>query len=108
MTKPSAPTMEDNPFLTQPHHEKLANAGYNSKFKREEEDDGDEPDVSDSSECSEWSSKSHRDIEDSVREEMAKLEDTFQGLGLKYRMIDRIGEGNAARTLFERCLKFTD
>lgn len=42
------------------------------------------------SECSDESSET---VEESVRQEMENLEITFRGLGLKYRMIDRIGEG---------------
>lgn len=42
------------------------------------------------SECSDESSEN---VEESVRQEMENLEITFRGLGLKYRMIDRIGEG---------------
>lgn len=45
------------------------------------------------SDCSDKSSDSHGTVEDSVRQEMENLEITFKGLGLKYRMIDRIGEG---------------
>lgn len=45
------------------------------------------------SECSDVSSDSHETVEESVRQEMENLEITFKGLGLKYRMIDRIGEG---------------
>lgn len=44
-------------------------------------------------ECSDESSESHETVEESVRQEMENLEITFKGLGLKYRMIDRIGEG---------------
>lgn len=43
--------------------------------------------------CSDESSDSHEVVEESVRQEMENLEITFKGLGLKYRMIDRIGEG---------------
>lgn len=42
------------------------------------------------SECSDESSEN---VEESVRQEMENLEITFGVLGLKYRMIDRIGEG---------------
>lgn len=42
------------------------------------------------SECSDESSEN---VEESVRQEMENLEITFRVLGLKYRMIDRIGEG---------------
>lgn len=62
----------------------------------------------DGSECSDESSDSHETVEESVRQEMEDLEITFKGLGLKYRMIDRIGEGtvttrkpDAASLLFE-------
>ena len=44
----------------------------------------------DGSQCSDESSEN---VEESVRQEMENLEITFRGLGLKYRMIDRIGEG---------------
>lgn len=46
-------------------------------------------------ECSDESSDSNEAVEESVRQEMENLEITFKGLGLKYRMIDRIGEGIA-------------
>lgn len=45
------------------------------------------------SECSDESSEDQEDIEDSVLQEMADLEETIHGMGLNYRMIDRIGEG---------------
>ena len=45
------------------------------------------------SESSDQSSESQEDIDESVLQEMADLEETFHGMGLKYRMIDRIGEG---------------
>lgn len=44
----------------------------------------------DGSECSDESSEN---VEESVKQEMENLEIMFRGLGLKYRMIDRIGEG---------------
>ena len=36
----------------------------------------------------------HDEISESVREEMAKLENIFRKKGLNFRMIDRIGEGD--------------
>lgn len=55
----------------------------------------DEINRSGDSECSDESSESQDDIDESVLQEMADLEETFHGMGLKYRMIDRIGEGMA-------------
>ena len=36
------------------------------------------------------------DIDNSVAEEMKKLEENFKGISQKYRLINRIGEGNIA------------
>lgn len=55
----------------------------------------DETNRSGDSESSDESSESQDDIDESVLLEMADLEETFHGMGLKYRMIDRIGEGMA-------------
>lgn len=56
--------------------------------------DGDEDE--DESGCSEFSrssSESYEDISDNVLAEMQNLENIFQNIGLNFRMIDRIGEG---------------
>ncbi|KAL8972410.1 MAG: hypothetical protein Q9183_000571 [Haloplaca sp. 2 TL-2023] len=45
------------------------------------------------SRSSEDSEEECLEVNDTVREEMSKLEHIFQGKGLKFRMIDRIGEG---------------
>ena len=50
-------------------------------------------DESASSECSESSSNSYGEIDDTVLIEMHNLEHIFKNMGLKFRMIDRIGEG---------------
>lgn len=50
-------------------------------------------DESGSSECSESSSEGYGEIDNTVMLEMQNLEDTFQNMGLNFRMIDRIGEG---------------
>jgi cell division control protein 7 len=34
------------------------------------------------------------DIDDSVAEDMKKLEESFKGISQKYRLINRIGEGS--------------
>lgn len=46
-----------------------------------------------SSDCSDDYSDGHGEIDESVMLEMTKLEDTFNMMGRKFRMIDRIGEG---------------
>lgn len=50
-------------------------------------------DEQEGSECSEDSADSEYAVDETVREEMAKLEDTFREIGMKFRMIARIGEG---------------
>lgn len=59
----------------------------------------DEFNRSEGSQCSDESSDSQEDIDESVLQEMADLEETFHGMGLKYRMIDRIGEGMVGNTM---------
>ena len=86
--------MEKHPFVTDNYRQKLQRAGldHNTREQYDHDDDGQE--YTDGSDSSESSSGEHLHIEDSVREEMIKLEHTFKGMGLKYRMIDRIGEGH--------------
>lgn len=50
-------------------------------------------DESCSSECSETSSECYGEIEDAIIVEMQTLENIFKNMGLNFRMIDRIGEG---------------
>lgn len=44
------------------------------------------------------------EVDDSVKEDMKKLEDSFRGISDRFRLVDRIGEGNffipPARDLF--------
>ena len=89
--------MEDNPFITDPHKRQSQRVGLDHNLRKEFDDDDEEQSYSDGSDGSE-SSEEHAVIEDSVREEMVKLEQMFKGMGLKYRMIDRIGEGNVSWT----------
>lgn len=42
------------------------------------------------------------EISEMARKEMAKIERIFQKKGLKFRMIDRIGEGMSLRLVFVR------
>ncbi len=88
--------MEDNPFVTETYQQKLQRAGLDPDRREGFNNDDDDQGYSDGSDGSE-SSEEHVVIEDSVREDMAKLEQTVKGMGLKYRMIDRIGEGDPSK-----------
>jgi hypothetical protein len=44
---------------------------------------------------SEASVESEEDVEESVAEDMRKLEESFKGISQKYRLINRIGEGTS-------------
>ena len=56
-------------------------------------DEDESEDENESSGCSESSSEDEAEIDEVVREDMAKLEHVFHDMGLKFRMINRIGEG---------------
>lgn len=88
--------MEDNPFVTETYQQKLQRAGLEPDRRKEFDNNDDGQGYSDGSDGSE-SSEEHVVIEDSVREDMAMLEQTFKGMGLKYRMLDRIGEGYVSK-----------
>ena len=97
MAKPAEPIAEKNPFLTGTAHapatalsEKLGLSPisqYGSRAKQGEKA------LSEESERSDDLLESEHEVDESVLEEMAKLENTFEEIGLKFRMIDRIGEG---------------
>lgn len=99
MSRPAAvPIAEKNPFLTSKHlapadnlnHELRSSPG--SQYDMDEYEDGE--DEQEGSECSDRSAESEYAVDETVRTEMAKLEDTFREIGMKFRMIARIGEGN--------------
>lgn len=99
MARPAVPIVEKNPFLTSkslasannPSHGLQSSAG--SQYNTDEYEEGE--DEQEGSECSEGSAESEYAVDQTVREEMDRLEDTFRELGMKFRMIARIGEGNA-------------
>jgi len=80
---------EENPFVT--HQPKPD--GCIPDLTLDEVEDDEQQEYYESSDGSESSSESLAEIEPAVREDMDKLEDTFHDMGLKFRMIDRIGEG---------------
>lgn len=79
---------EDNPFIT--HALKTSNIVQGLAPGHEEHEQQDDYE---SSECSQDSQEGSPEIDDSVREDMSRLENIFHNMGFKFRMIDRIGEG---------------
>ena len=75
---------EDNPFVTGIRRSNEAH--HNEDEQPPEFDDG-------SSDCSDSSSEPPLEVDAVVREDMGKLEGIFDNMGFKFRMIDRIGEG---------------
>lgn len=102
MARPSVPIAEKNPFLTSKHlapaNSTSQEMGSNPRSQYDTDEDEEGEDEQEGSECSEGSAESEYAVDETVREEMTKLEDTFREIGMKFRMIARIGEGNA-RTL---------
>lgn len=80
---------EDNPFVT--HARRTSNTVRGSVPGHEEHEE--QQDDYESSECSQDSQEGSPEIDDSVREDMSRLENIFHNMGFKFRMIDRIGEG---------------
>jgi len=49
---------------------------------------------------------SEEEIEDTVAEDMARFEESFKGITKRYRLINRIGEGESHPAAFNRCIGF--
>lgn len=102
MAKRPGPIAEQNPFLTgtdlAPVTSLSEKLGLSSGVRYEEQHNTDGEELLEESQRSvDESDEDEIEVDKSVQEEMAKLEDTFHERGLKYRMIDRIGEGDARR-----------
>lgn len=104
MAKPAGPIAEKNPFLTgtdlAPATSLSQKLGLSpgSRYELGGDQAGqEEEEYSEASEHSDGSSESEREVGESVLEDMARLENTFEEIGLKFRMIDRIGEGTLTR-----------
>lgn len=99
LARPAVPIAEKNPFITSKHltpanklsHKLASSPG--SQYDTDEYEEGE--DEQEGSECSEESAESEYAVDETVREDMASLEDTFREIGMRFRMIARIGEGNA-------------
>lgn len=98
---PAEPMKERNPFLTgtdlAPATALSEKLGLSPGSRYEVEEDQDGEDLSEGSQCSDGVSENDREVDESTLEEMAKLEDTFKERGMRFRMIDRVGEGKARR-----------
>ena len=102
------PIAEENPFLTGTNlmpatalSEKLG-LSPGARYGAQNDPEGEE--ISADSQRSEVSSDDDElDFDGSVQEEMAKLEETFRENGLKFRMIDKIGEGDNSMPQENNC-----
>lgn len=99
MARPAIPIAEKNPFLTSKRLAPANNLSHeleSSPVSQCEPDECEEgEDEQEGSESSEGSAESEYAVDETVKEEMAKLEGTFREIGMKFRLIARIGEGNA-------------
>ena len=99
MARTAVPIAEKNPFLTSKHLAPSDNlthelgTGPGSQYDTDEYEEA--LDAREGSECSEGSAESEYAVDETVREEMTNLENTFREIGMKFRMIARIGEGIA-------------
>ena len=80
---------KDNPFITYASNTRNARHDLDSVHA----DFVPQQHYHEDSECSDDSSEHSPEIDDVVRQDMDKLENIFHDIGLKFRMIDRIGEG---------------
>lgn len=101
MAKTAMPIAETNPFLTNNHLAPSDNLGHELGTSSGSPYDTDEyeeaSDAREGSECSEGSAESEYAVDETVRDEMNKLENTFREIGMRFRMIARIGEGIARK-----------
>ncbi|CAF9938804.1 MAG: hypothetical protein ALECFALPRED_007851 [Alectoria fallacina] len=95
--RPVVPIAETDPFLTSKHLAPANNSSHGlgsspgSQYGTDEYEEGE--DEQEGSECSEGSAESEYAVDETVRAEMTRLEDTFREIGMRFRMIARIGEG---------------
>jgi len=97
MARPAEPIAEKNPFLTgtdlAPATSLSEKFGLSPGTRYDLKDNQDNEEPSEGSELSEVPSESEQEVDEAILEDMAKLENTFDEIGLKFRMMDRIGEG---------------
>ena len=96
------PIAEENPFLTGtnlvPATTLSGKLGLSPEARYGAQHDPEGEEISAECQHSEVSSDDDElDFDASVQEEMVKLEETFRENGLKFRMIDKIGEGDSSK-----------
>lgn len=100
----------DNLFVPQPQLRDLQEVGEDLQFTSEGDDvvgDGNIAYEDSDNRSTEDSDEDYPEVNETVREEMSKLEQIFQGKGLKFRMIDRIGEGKYLSLIILRLCPLT-
>lgn len=80
------------------YHEPAMNAVHPTHFLEDDEEDREEE-----GQGTDEYDEDEDDIDDSVAEDMKKLEESFAGISQKYRLINRIGEGLFANTPQSAC-----
>ena len=110
MARTATPSTEDNPFLTGTKvapvtggREREPSPGLIC-LTHNDSDLSDNPESSESVAEAGLKNEAGLKIDASVQEEMEKLEDTFQEIGMKFRMIDRIGEGKSCNKESKPCV----
>lgn len=102
------PIAGENPFLTGtnlvPPTTLSGKLGWSPEARCGAQDDPEGEETSADSQRSEVSSDDDElEFDGSVLEEMEKLEETFRENGLKFRMIDKIGEGDNSKRQENNC-----
>ena len=77
-----------------PIHEDVSGDENGASEMDETENEAESPLSRGASSSDEDAESSEEELEQSVAEDMARFEDTFKGISDRYRLINRIGEGN--------------
>ncbi|KAI9871076.1 MAG: hypothetical protein M1830_003472 [Pleopsidium flavum] len=89
MAKPRVPSLPVDPFSVHEDHDgQCESPGFEDMEEKRAE-----VEPSDSGDSSDYSDDSIGEVDESVAEDMLKLEDTFKGISQRFRLINRIGEG---------------
>ena len=93
MGKPRAPSVGGDPFNIHedPDYQCESSGFEDVNARRKEVEQLENEDSSDNSD------DSIGEVDESVAEDMQKLEDTFRGISKRFRLINRIGEGTLQR-----------
>lgn len=113
MARTAVPIAEKNPFLTRaskhlaPSDNLSPELGTSRGLQYDTDEYEEALDAREGSECSEGSAESEYAVDETVQDEMNKLENTFREIGMRFRMIARIGEGIASKSMsYLYCLNY--